>query len=152
MEPRQGPKKVVDGKHGVVSSSHPAISEIMIDVLRKGGNAVDAAVAASLAGPVYEPHMTTISGTVSFLYWDAESGKSFFMDASPILPKGLAPFCPHPYAPSTAAAIPGSSAGLKAMLERYGSKPWSELIQPAIKAARDGHKVTRRSCGGVDLE
>ena len=113
-----------------------------MDVLRDGGNAVDAAVAASLAGPVYEPHMTTISGTVSFLYWDAETGKSYFMDASPTLPSGLSPFCPHPYTPATAAAIPGSSAGLKSMLERFGSKPWSELIQPAIKAARDGHRVT----------
>ena len=96
MEPRQGPKEVVSGKHGVVSSSHPYVSEIMIDVLKKDGNAVDAAVAGSLAGPVYEPHMTTISGTVSFLYWDAASEKSYFMDASPILPDGLAPFCPPP--------------------------------------------------------
>ncbi|MCW4012473.1 MAG: gamma-glutamyltransferase [Candidatus Bathyarchaeota archaeon] len=142
MEPRQGPKEIVSGKHGVVSSSHPCVSEIMIDVLRKGGNAVDAAVAGSLAGPVYEPHMTTISGTVSFLYWDAASEKSYFMDASPILPDELAPFCPHPYAPTTAAAIPGSSAGLKSMLERFGSKKWSELTQPAIKAAREGHTVT----------
>jgi len=142
MEPRQGPKKVVSGKNGVVSSSHPCVSEIMIDVLKNGGNAVDAAVAGSLAGPVYEPHMTTISGTVSFLYWDAESEKSYYMDASPILPDGLAPFCPHPYAPTTAAAIPGSSAGLKSMLERFGSKNWGELAQPAIKAASDGHTVT----------
>jgi gamma-glutamyltranspeptidase/glutathione hydrolase len=142
MEPRQGPKEVVSGKSGVVSSSHPMVSKIMIDVLKGGGNAVDAAVAGSLAGPVYESHMTTISGTVSFLYWDAETGKSYFMDASPTLPTGLAPFCPHPYAPTTAAAIPGSSAGLKSMLERFGSKPWGELIEPAIKAARDGHVVT----------
>lgn len=142
MEPRQGSKEVVSRKHGMVSSSHPCVSEIMIDVLKKGGNAVDAAVAGSLAGPVYEPHMTTISGTVSFLYWDADSGKSYFMDASPILPTGLATFCPHPYSPSTAAAIPGSSAGLKSMLERFGSKKWCELVEPAVKAARDGHTVT----------
>ena len=69
MEPRQGPKEIVTGNLGAVSSSHPMVSKIMIDVLKNGGNAVDAAVAASLAGLVYEPHMTTISGTVSFLYW-----------------------------------------------------------------------------------
>ncbi len=142
MEPRQGPKDVVSGKHGVVSSSHPCVSEIMIDILKKGGNAVDAAIAGSLAGPVYEPHMTTISGTVSFLYWDAESGRSYFMDASPILPERLSPFCPHPYASATAAAVPGSSAGLKAMLTRFGTKRWSELVEPAAKAAREGHTVT----------
>jgi gamma-glutamyltranspeptidase/glutathione hydrolase len=142
MESRQGRKEIVKGKKCAVSSSHPIVSKIMIDVLRDGGNAVDAAVAASLAGPVYEPHMTTISGTVSFLYWDADTEKTYFMDASPILPEGLAPFCPHPYAPKTAAAIPGSSAGLKSMLERFGTKSWNELIQPAIKAAKDGHIVT----------
>jgi gamma-glutamyltranspeptidase/glutathione hydrolase len=126
----------------MVSSSHPSVSQIMINILKQGGNAVDAAVAGSLAGPVYEPHMTTISGTVSFLYWDSESGKSYFMDASPVLPKGLTPFCPHPYAPTTAAAIPGSSSGLKSMLDQFGSMRWTELIQPSIKAARDGHMVT----------
>jgi len=142
MDSKQGPKEVVYGKNGVVSSSHPYVSKIMIDVLKSGGNAVDAAVAGSLAGPVYEPHMTTISGTVSFLYWSSDTGKSYFMDASPILPEGLSPFCPHPYAPKTAAAIPGSPAGLKSMIDRFGSKQWSELIQPAIKAAREGHTVT----------
>jgi gamma-glutamyltranspeptidase/glutathione hydrolase len=142
MTPNQGPKQVVTGRHGMVSSSHPSVSRIMVDVLRKGGNAVDAAVAGSLAGPVYEPHMTTISGTVSFLYWDVDTGKSYFLDASPTLPDGLAPFCPHPYAPKTAATLPGSTAGLKAMLNRFGSMPWGELIEPAAKAAREGHTVT----------
>jgi gamma-glutamyltranspeptidase/glutathione hydrolase len=142
MEPRQGTKEVVTGSNGMVSSSHPAVSKIMINVLKRGGNAVDATVAGSLAGPVYEAHMTTISGTVSFLYWDAATERSYFMDASPILPKGLAPFCPHPYAPKTAAAIPGSSSGLKAILQRFGSMKWKELIRPAAKAAKDGHVVT----------
>jgi gamma-glutamyltranspeptidase/glutathione hydrolase len=142
MAPRQGPKEVVAGKHGMVSSSHPAVSGIMVDVLREGGNAVDAAVAGSLAGPVYEPHMTTVSGTVSFLYWDADSGKSYFLDASPTLPEGLAPFCPHPFAPETAATLPGSPAGLKEMLRRFGSMPWGELVGPAVRAAREGHVVT----------
>jgi len=64
------------------------------------------------------------------------------MDASPTLPEGLAPFCPHPYAKETAAAIPGSAAGLKAMLHRFGSMEWRNLVEPAVKAARDGHIVT----------
>jgi gamma-glutamyltranspeptidase/glutathione hydrolase len=142
MQPRQGPKEVVKGRNGVVSSSHPEVSRIMVDILKAGGNAVDAAVAGSLAGPVYEPHMTTHSGTVSFLYWDAETRRPYFMDASPTLPEGLSPFCPHPYAPTTAAAIPGSTAGLESMLERFGSMEWRELVQPAAKAAREGHTVT----------
>jgi gamma-glutamyltranspeptidase/glutathione hydrolase len=142
METSQGVKEVVNARHGMVSSSHPSISRIMVRILEGGGNAVDAAIAGSLAGPVYEPHMTTHSGTVSFLYYHADSDEYHFMDASPILPEGLPPFCPHPYAPTTAAAIPGSPAGLKAMLEKFGSMRWEELIKPAIRAAREGHRVT----------
>ncbi len=142
LEPNQGRKEVVSSKNGMVSSSHPQISKIMVDVLKQGGNAVDAAIAGSLAGPVYEPHMTTHSGTISFLYYDSESSEYYFMDASPILPDGLSPFCPHPYSPHTAAAIPGSPAGLKSMLEKFGTLKWKELVQPAIKAAKEGHKVT----------
>lgn len=142
MTPRLGPKEVVKAKHGMVSSSHPEVSKIMVDILKKGGNAVDAAVAGSLAGPVYEPHMTTHSGTVSFLYYDQETDQYYFMDASPVLPEELPPFCPHPYAPTTAAAIPGSPAGLLSMLEIFGTLKWRQLIQPAVKAAREGHAVT----------
>jgi gamma-glutamyltranspeptidase/glutathione hydrolase len=142
MEPRQGPKKVVTGRNGAVSSSHPVVSRIMLDALMDGGNAVDAAVAGSLAGPVYEPHMTTHSGTVSFLYWDSATSHAYFMDASPTLPEGLPPFCPHPYEPVTAAAIPGSPSGLKDMLNRFGSMEWRELIKPAVEAAARGHTVT----------
>jgi len=142
LEPRQGPKEVVHSRDGMVSSSHPRVSEIMVKVLKRGGNAVDAAIAGSLAGPVYEPHMTTHSGTISFLYFDSESDEYYFMDASPVLPEGLPPFCPHPYSPKTAAAIPGSPAGLKSILNRFGSLKWSELIQPAVDAAKVGHTVT----------
>jgi gamma-glutamyltranspeptidase/glutathione hydrolase len=86
--------------------------------------------------------MTTHTGTISFLYYDSESSEYYFMDAAPILPEDLPPFCPHPYSPNTAAAIPGSPAGLKSMLEKFGTLKWKELIQPAIKAAKEGHRVT----------
>jgi gamma-glutamyltranspeptidase/glutathione hydrolase len=140
--PNQGPKVLSNAKNGMVSTSHPEVTKLMVDVLKNGGNAVDAAIAGSLAGPVYEPHMTTHSGTVSFLYWDASSGKAYFMDAAPKLPNGLKPFNPFPDHTKSAAAIPGSIPGLKAMAERFGTKKWSYYVQPAIKAAEEGHVVT----------
>lgn len=138
----QGPKPVACAENGMVSTSHPLVTTVMIDVLRAGGNAVDAAITGSILGPVVEPHMTTHSGTVSFLYWDAERGKAYYLDSSPILPSGLKPFCPHPFAPDTAAAIPGSIPGLKEMMERFGTMSWSEYLTPAIKSAEEGHTVT----------
>jgi gamma-glutamyltranspeptidase/glutathione hydrolase len=140
--PRQGPKRVAVGEKAMVSSSHPAVTAVMLDVIRDGGNAVDAAVAGSLVQPVYEVHMTNHAGTVAFLHWNASSGRSYFMDACAELPRGLKPFTPNPYAPSSAACIPGFIPGLAEMLERFGTKSWNELCEPAVKAAREGVTVT----------
>ncbi len=140
--PLQGPKPVAHGGRAMVSSSHPAVTKVMVDVLREGGNAVDAAVAGSLVQPVYEPHMTNHAGTVALLYWDGDEGRGRFMDACAELPEGLRPFHPNPYAASSAACIPGFVPGLASMLELYGSKPWGELAEPAVRAAREGVTVT----------
>jgi gamma-glutamyltranspeptidase/glutathione hydrolase len=140
--PRQGQKRVAIGEKAMASSSHPAVTAVMLDVMRAGGNAVDAAVAGSLVQPVYEVHMTNHAGTVAFLYWDASSGRSYFMDACAELPRELGPFTPNPYSSSSAACIPGFIPGLADMLEKFGSKTWSELCEPAVKAARDGIIVT----------
>jgi gamma-glutamyltranspeptidase/glutathione hydrolase len=122
----------------MVSSSHPAVTEVMLDVLRDRGNAMDAAIAGSLVQPVYEPHQTNHAGTVVTLYWDAETEKAYFMDASAELPEGLAPFRPNPHSPTSAACIPGFVPGLASMLERFGTKPWRYLVETAVKAAEEG--------------
>jgi len=133
----------------MVSSSHPAVTEVMLDILREGGNAVDAAVAGSLVQPVYEPHQTSHAGTICFLYWDAATKRAYFMDASAELPEGLAPFSPNPHASSNAACIPGFMPGLASMLERFGSMRWRELAEPAVKAAREGVVVTPWQYGNL---
>lgn len=138
IEPKQGPKPVVKAKNVMVSSSHPAVTKAMLDVLRDGGNAVDAAVTGSLIQPIYEPHQTNHAGTVTFLYWDAKKKRSYFMDATAEIPKGLRPFYPNPHASTNVACIPGFIPGLAAMLEKFGTKSWSYCIKPAIKAAEDG--------------
>jgi gamma-glutamyltranspeptidase/glutathione hydrolase len=129
---------MVSSKNAMVSSSHPAVTKVILDVLQDGGNAVDAAIAGSLVQPVYEPHMTNHAGTVTFLYWNAEIECAYFMDAAAELPKGLELFCPNSYAPTNAACIPGFIPGLAAMAEQFGTKPWSYYVQPAIEAAENG--------------
>lgn len=136
--PNQGPKPVAWGKEAMVSSSHPAVTEAMLEVLREGGNAVDAMVAGSILQPVYEPHQTNHAGTVVVLYWEADEGRSHFMDASAELPGGLAPCRPNPNAPASAACIPGFIPGLAAMADRFGTMPWRRLVEPAVRAAEEG--------------
>src|ERR1700683_2661073 len=65
--PKLGPKVVVKGKSQVCSSSHPLVTQTMIDVLRGGGNAVDAATAGALMSATVEPHMANPGGSVAML-------------------------------------------------------------------------------------
>jgi gamma-glutamyltranspeptidase / glutathione hydrolase len=148
----QGLKPVVKGKQAVCSSSHPLVTETVLQVMRAGGNAVDAAVAGSLLQPVVEPHMTSHGGSVTCLYWEAKTGQAYQLDALGTLVPGLAPFRPLPanlggfVFPSPAqppcACIPGFMPGLQAMHERFGTRPWSDLCQPAIRWAEEGHPVS----------
>ena len=140
--PNQGPKPVAHGSKLMVSSSHPEVTKVMVEILKKGGNAVDAAVAGSLVQPIYEPHMTNHAGTVAALIWSSSEGKAFFVDACAELPAGLKPFNPNPYAASSAACIPGFIPGLSSMLDRFGTMKWGQLCEPAVKAAREGSIIT----------
>ena len=139
---RQGPKPVAHGSKIMVSSSHPAVTEVMVEIMSNGGNAVDAAVAGSLVQPVYEPHMTNHAGTVAALVWSSAEGRAHFVDACAELPNDLRPFNPNPYASSSAACIPGFVTGLASMLDKFGSMTWREICEPAVKAAKEGSIIT----------
>lgn len=150
MIPRQGPKPVARGKQAVCSSSQPLVTQTMLQVMRDGGNAVDAGIAGSLLQAVVEPHMTHHAGTVSLLYWEAATGKAYQLNSTGTLVSGLAPFRPIPGiggmlalpGQEPCACIPGFMPGLQALYERFGTKPWSYLCQPAIQAATEGHVVS----------
>ncbi len=150
--PKLGPKSVVKDKTSVCSSSHPLVTQTMIDVLRGGGNAVDAATAGALMSATVEPHMSNHGGSVIMLYWDAKTSKAYQLQSTGTLPSGMAPFRPLPSGlggfsappgrPSMAACIPGFIPGLGAAHARFGSKPWKDLCQTAIHWAEEGHPVS----------
>lgn len=150
--PKLGPKQVVKNKSSVCSSSHPLVTQTMIDVLRGGGNAVDAATAGALMSATVEPHMSNHGGSVIMLYWDARTSKAYQLESTGSLPSGLAPFRPLPAGlggfsappgrPSMAACIPGFVPGLAAAHGRFGTKPWADLCQNAIRWAEEGHPVS----------
>ena len=72
----QGPKKVASGKVAMVATQHPEVTKEMVKVLKEGGNAVDATIMSCLLQNVYEPHMSNHAGTIDFLYYEEETGKS----------------------------------------------------------------------------
>ena len=135
--PKLGPKQVVKDKSAVCSSSHPLVTQTMIDVLRGGGNAVDAATAGALMSATVEPHMTITAAASSCCIGIPAPGKPYQLPATGRwfrdclrfvpLPAGLGGFSAPPGRPSMAACIPGFIPGLAAAHGRFGSKPWAEL-------------------------
>lgn len=143
-----GPKKPVTGLAAAASTDSAIVTETILDVLRDGGNAVDAAIAGCLVQAVVEPFMTNHTGTVTFLYYEAKTGRRYQLDSVGTFPDGLAPFKPipqqsHGYAAfPPSACIPGYMPGIKAIFEKFGTKSWSRLMRDAVKWAEEGHEVS----------
>lgn len=134
----------------VCSTNDSIVSETIIEIIKNGGNAIDAGIAASLLQAVLCPHQTTLGGSVSLLYWEAKTKKTFHLNSFGTLVPGLAPFRPVPSNISSwcsaglhppCACIPGFVPGLASMHEKFGTIPWKSLCQPAIHWAETGHRV-----------
>ncbi len=157
---RVGPKQVAQGERAVCSSSHPTVTETMLQVLKSGGNAVDAAIAGCLIQAVVEPHMTNHAGTIQFLYWEASTHTAYQLNGTGTLVPDMPPFRPIPpigirfasegHAPC--ACIPGFMPALGEMHRRFGSRAWSELCQPAVEQAERGHRVSSFEYGVLQEE
>jgi gamma-glutamyltranspeptidase/glutathione hydrolase len=143
----QGPKEVVHGKSAVASSQNPIVTQTMLDVMKAGGNAADAVVAGSITQAVVQMDHTNHTGSVSFLYWEAKTGKTYYLNSQGTLVPHLAPFRTFPQGPSPIgrdspmACIPGFMPGMAAIHGRFGSKPWKSLVEPAIPWAEEGFPV-----------
>src|SRR5258707_967663 len=119
----------------------------MVKILRRGGNAADAAVAGVLVQASVEPFMTNHAGLVTALYYEAETGLIHQLDSLGAHPSGLKPFRPlpaerDPNGNQPSAIIPGFMPGLKALHERFGTLAWRELCMPAVHWAEQGHPVS----------
>ena len=140
--PQQGPKPVATGKQAAASSSHPLVTQTILGVMKDGGNAIDAAVAGSLLQAGIEPHMTNHGGSVLVLLWHAETQKTYQLTSTGTMVPGLPRFSPLPEGMGKGcSAIPGYMPGLGAIHERFGSKPWKDLCQPAIQTAAEGYPM-----------
>src|SRR5690348_424443 len=135
---------------GMAATSHPLATLAALDVLRDGGNAVDAAIAASAVLCVAEPHMTGIGGDCFVLY-SPKAGRPLALDGS-----GRAPmkatvewyvergFTEIPVESVHAATVPGAVDAWFTLLEAHGSKEMAALLAPAIRLAEEGVLITPR--------
>jgi len=143
-----GPRTPVSGLKAAVTTDSAIVTETMLKVLKGGGNAADAGIAGALVQAAVEPFMTNHAGLITFLYYEAKTGKVHQLDSLGGFPSGLPPFKPVPpstgsyaaYPPS--AIIPGFMPGLKEIHRRFGTRKWSALCEDAVQWAERGHPVS----------
>jgi len=157
-----GKAKVAEGEHGMVASSNPIASEVGRDVLKRGGNAIDAAVATGFALAVVHPEAGNIGGG-GFMLIRLKDGQTFALDYRETAPAKAThdmyldasgePIPNKSTKGHLASGVPGSVAGLLEAHHKYGKLPLAAVIEPAIKLARDGWVVdsfhSRALTGGV---
>lgn len=152
-----GPKTPLSGLKAAVSTDSAIVTETMVNVLRRGGTAADAGIAGCMVQAAVEPFMTNHAGLVTFLYYEAKTGRIHQLDSLGAHPSGLRPFQPVPqgmglYAMMPPSAIiPGFMPGLKAIHQRFGTRPWAELCEDAVRWAEAGHPVSSFE-HGVNVE
>lgn len=132
------------GKQGAVSSANPLASEAGLEMLRAGGNAIDAAVATAFAIGVVEPHMSGLGGGGAALVWMKDEGKPEYLDfyAAQYVPSFEGHLERRGRGPDLRlVGIPGNVAGLLELHQRWGKLPLSQVMAPAIELAEKGFPV-----------
>ncbi|MCO6498292.1 MAG: gamma-glutamyltransferase [Chitinophagaceae bacterium] len=126
--------------NAMVSSAHPLASKIGADIMKKGGNVVDAAVAASMAIGVLEPEMSGIGGGGSMVLWLQKEKKPVFLDFYPSKRAKTYENVKEKQGNDNllVVGIPGSVAGLLHAHEQYGKLSRKKVMQPAIDIAENG--------------
>jgi len=145
---RHTARSMVITKYGIVATTHVQASQAGAEILRKGGSAVDAAIAANAVLGVTEPMMNGIGGDLFAIYWDAKSGKLYGLNSSGWAPQGLTiahvkaqDATTMPQFGIDSVTVPGAVAGWNALHGRFGKLPWMDLFQPAIFYASEGYPV-----------
>lgn len=149
---------VARGEHGVVVTQDPHATQVGIDVLRDGGNAVDAAVAVALTLAVTHPQAGNLGGGGFFVYRKLD-GTVETIDFRERAPKSATRDMYLKADGSvdndkvqlgvTAAGVPGSPAGMLHALQKFGTKSLAELAEPAIRLAREGFPVDQHLAGSL---
>jgi gamma-glutamyltranspeptidase/glutathione hydrolase len=139
----------VIARNGMAATSQPLATQVALDILKKGGSAIDAAIAADALLGLVEPTGSGVGGDLFAIIWSAEKGKLYGLNASGKSPRSLKleyfkekgyEFIPS-YGPLPV-SVPGCVDGWFEMHEMFGRLPMKDILQPAISYAREGFPVT----------
>lgn len=139
----------VIAQNGMVATSQPLASQVALDVLKSGGNAIDAAIAANAMLGLVEPTGCGIGGDLFAIVWDAETKRLYGLNASGRSPQSLnmdyftaQGISKIPKFGALPLSVPGAVDGWFMLQERFGSMEMDELLAPAIEYARTGFPVS----------
>lgn len=139
----------VIAQHGMAATSQPLATQVALDILKSGGNAIDAAIAANAVLGLVEPTGNGMGGDLFAIIWSAKDQKLYGLNASGRSPKSLSLeyFKKNGYTSIPAhgplpVSVPGAVSGWFAMHEKFGSKSMTDILQPAINYAENGFPVT----------
>jgi gamma-glutamyltranspeptidase/glutathione hydrolase len=148
-------RSVVATTFGIVAASQPLAARAGVQILERGGNAIDAAIAANATIGLMEPTGNGIGGDLFILYYEAKTGTVHGLNASGWAPSGLTVdflaskgIKTMPQRGIYSVTVPGVVAGWDAMRSRFGSKPFSELLAPAIYYAENGFPLSENIANG----
>jgi gamma-glutamyltranspeptidase/glutathione hydrolase len=146
--PYRSGRSVTLAPHGMVATSHPLAVQIGIDILKRGGNAIDAAIATNAAMGLMEPMSCGIGGDLYAIVWDAKTKKLYGLNASGRSPykatralfagKGLDKI---PVTGPLSWSVPGCVDGWDELRRRFGTLPFDQLLEPSMRYAEEGFPV-----------
>lgn len=161
-------KREAVAENGMVAAKHPLAAEAGLQVLKDGGNAVDAAITTALAMGVLEPHLNGIGGGGFMVFHDTSNGDNHFLDFSAVAPQAATPDMYEIVDKGAtgvvgflgvkddtnvrghrSVAVPGMVPGAAEALEHFGTITLEQAMQPAIRFAEEGFDVTWYTMLGV---
>ncbi len=144
-------RSVARANQGMVATSQPLASQVGLEILKRGGNAVDAAIAVAAMLNVTEPNMTGIGGDCFAMIYTAKSKKLDALNASGRCPKALTldhftakKITQMPLTGMETITVPGAFDGWLTVLEKYGTMKFADLMAPAISYAENGFPVMEK--------
>ena len=155
----QGGRSAARASHAMVASSQPLASQTGLDILKRGGNAVDAAIAMAAVLNVTEPNMTGIGGDAFMMVYSAKTRKLEALNASGRAPRALTPallasrgITQMPTFGMEAVTVPGAFDGWVTLLEKHGTMKMADLLAPAIALAENGFPLMEKTVADWEPE
>lgn len=147
-------RSIVSTQYGIVAASQPLAARAGVQVLERGGNAIDAAIATNAVMGLVEPHNNGIGGDLFVIYYEAKTGKLYGLNSGGWAPSGLTPeflksknIARMPNNGIYTVTVPGAVAGWAALRERFGKLPMTDLLASAIFYAENGFPVSEVIAG-----